>query len=94
MPITTKSSDSPAERYYTDAPEAYDWGWTRTLAMNVATTERGRTVRLVEISDGYHADFQVGRYQSGSYLALTPAEFEQWVKAGYLTPTPETAFRT
>lgn len=88
MPITNKFSDSPAERYYTTAPKDYDWGWTKVLIENAGTDSRGKAFRLVEISDGYHADFQTGRYGSGNYAVLTPAEFQKQVKLKLVTETP------
>jgi hypothetical protein len=88
-PITTKTTDSPPEKYYTDAPADYDWGWTSVLVENVATTTKGRSVRLVEIADGFHADYQTGRYASGLYFALSPDEYSKQVELGLLTPTPD-----
>jgi hypothetical protein len=46
-------------------------------------------VRLVEISDGYHADFQTGRYGSGGHASLTAEQFRKEVEGGYFTETPE-----
>lgn len=89
MPITDKTTASPPEQYYTTAPADYDWGWTTVLIENAATDDRGRKVRLVEISDGYHADFQTGRYGSGGHFSLTADQFRSQVKAGMLTETPE-----
>lgn len=89
MPITTKTNTSPPEQYYTTAPADYDWGWTTVLIENAGTDDRGRKVRLVEISDGYHADFQTGRYGSGNFPVMTADQFRKEVKFGSITETPE-----
>lgn len=89
MPITNKSADSPPEQYYTTAHRDYDWGWTTELVTNAGTDGRGKTIRLVEIADGYHADYQTGRYASGGALTLTPAEFQKQVGLGLIQATPE-----
>jgi len=97
MAITTKSDKSPAERYYTDAPTNYDWGWTTTLIENVGVSRKGNPVRLVEISDGFHADHQVQRYGSGLHFAFSEEEYNKQVGLGWITPTPDKAvhsFRT
>lgn len=88
MPITNKSATSPAEKYYTTAPKDYDWGWTKVLIENAGKDSRGKVYRLVEIADGYHADFQTGRYGSGNYPSLTPAEFQKQVRLELITETP------
>jgi hypothetical protein len=76
-------------RVYTTAPVDYDWGWTKTLAENVAETDRGKPVRLVEIEDRYHADSQIGRYHSGLHLALEEDQFRKHVSYNLATFTPE-----
>jgi hypothetical protein len=87
MSITDKSSGSPPERYYTTAPKDYDWGWTKTLIENAGKDDRGSTIRLVEISDGYHADFQVQRYGSGNFATMTVDHFKKAVASGCCTET-------
>lgn len=87
MEITSKSTNSPPEQYYTTAPEVYDWDYTRVLIENAGTDDRGRKVRLVEIENGYHADFQTQRYSSGNHLVLTREQFQKQVKAGFVFET-------
>ena len=89
MPITMKTSDSPPERYYTTAPADYDWGWTTVLIENAGLDDRGRKIRLVEIADGYHADFQTGRYGSGGHVSMTEEQFRRCVENKFITETPE-----
>lgn len=54
----------------TTAPEDYDYGWARTLILNVATDSRGRSMRLVENQDDWHFNQQVLRYASGLHLTI------------------------
>ncbi len=89
MSITTKLSTSPAEQYYTTAPVNYDWGWTTVLIENAGQHKNGLNVRLVSISDGYHADYQTARYGSGNFAVMTPEEFRKEVRLGSITETPE-----
>ena len=90
-PITTRSADGPPERCYTTAPVDYDWGWTTVLIDHVAEDERGRPVRLVEVADPWHYDYQVGRYGSGCHAAWTEEEYQKQVQAGFYKPTPDKA---
>lgn len=77
--------------FYTDAPEAYDWqAWTTTLVEYVGEDNKGKPFRLVEIADDYHAESQTARYGSGSHIALTPDQWEQWTASGICyRKTPE-----
>ena len=54
----------------TTAPEDYDYGWARTLILNVATDSRGRSMRLVENQDDWHFKQQMLRYSSGLHLTI------------------------
>ena len=54
----------------TTAPEDYDYGWARTLILNVATDGRGRSLRLVENDDDWHFQQQMLRYGSGLHLTI------------------------
>ncbi len=65
-------------RYYTDAPACYDWGWTTEINPVAAVTRRKRdAVRLVEISDEWHAEQQAMRYHSGLHFALNELQFRE-----------------
>lgn len=75
--------ENPLPIIYTTAPVDYDWGWTKVLADNVAVTDRGESIRKVEVEDDYHADCQYKRYCSGNYFTRTPQEFDKEVRAGY-----------
>lgn len=88
MPITTKSTNTPPEQYYTNAPDVYDWSQTKTLIGNAGEEARGRYVRLVEIANGYSADFQTARYGSGGFFSLTAEQFRRQVELGFITETP------
>lgn len=78
---------------YTDAPDAFDWGWCRTEAENVAVADsrraKPRVLRRVVIEDEWHARYQIGRYHSGNYYGLTPSEYLAGVDAGWIAPNPE-----
>jgi len=54
----------------TTAPEDYDYGWARSLVLNVATDSRGRSMRLVENEDDWHFKQQIMRYGSGLHLTI------------------------
>ena len=54
----------------TTAPEDYDYGWARTLILNVATDSRGRSMRLVENEDDWHFQQQIMRHGSGLHLTI------------------------
>lgn len=88
MPITNKSKNSPPEQYYTNAPDVYDWAQTKTLIGNAGEEARGRYVRLVEIANGYSADYQTARYGSGGYFSLTAEQFRRQVELGFIIETP------
>lgn len=77
------------QRFYTTAPVDYDWGWTTEIITNVAVTDRGKPVRLVEIEDDYHARMQTGRYSSGLHGAWTQEQYDREVQSGWMTPTPD-----
>ncbi len=63
-------------RYYTDAPACYDWGWTTEINPVAAVTRHKRdAVRLVEISDEWHAEQQAMRYHSGLNMVLNETQF-------------------
>jgi len=61
---------------YTDAPEAYDYWYVRTLEMRTLRSpilSKGRTWRKIEVHDlNRFNNFQVPRYNSG--LRLTSEE--------------------
>jgi hypothetical protein len=62
----------------TTAPVAYDYEWTVVRSKDIATGQRGRTYREVELDtreSGYYADYQMARYRSGAYAVLTPTEW-------------------
>jgi hypothetical protein len=79
------------QRFYTTAPVDYDWGWTTEIITNVAVTDRGKVMRLVEIEDAYHANCQTGRYSSGLHAAWTQEQYDDQVRRGWITPTPDKA---
>ena len=54
----------------TTAPEDYDYGWAKTLILNVATDSRGRSMRLVQNEDDWHFRQQIMRYGSGLHLTI------------------------
>lgn len=60
----------------------------KNLIDDVAVTDRGKSVRYVEIEDQYHAEMQVGRYFSGLFAGWTPERFQEEVNAGFVTLTP------
>lgn len=63
-----------AQLIVTNAPEAYDWGWAHTKAQKYGMFG-DKPCRLVEVTDEFHARMQMGRYQSGLYVAMTQAQF-------------------
>lgn len=73
---------------YTTAPVDYDWGWTQMVADEVALFNE-KFVRLVEITDEYHAEMQRGRYSSGMHPSWTPVEFQREVDRGYMKTLPD-----
>jgi len=79
-------------RTYTDAPIVYDWGWTTMIADNIGVlVAKNRPIRLVEVEDDYHFQMQTGRYASGLHITLTEEQYQDWIKRGWITPTPEKA---
>ena len=71
---------------YTDAPESYDGFSTRTIAP-MPWRFRGHqyAFRLIELEERDH-DWQYGRYLSGMYCCLAPAQFTNWCESGLLQP--------
>lgn len=60
----------------TNAPDAYDYGYVVPVGETVYFAyagARGVPVRVVRIPDD-SAAYQIGRYQSGMYIALTVDE--------------------
>jgi hypothetical protein len=80
----------------TAAPENYDWRWARTIAYNIAKTQKHYkecTLRLVEVTDDYHFHNQVMRYSSGlNYTVDSQKRLDEELQYGYLilldNPTP------
>ena len=50
----------------TNAPEAYDYGYATQGSRSLDIDFRGTTLRVVMLPTS-HADYQIGRYQSGAY---------------------------
>ncbi len=60
---------------YTNAPEAYDYGYTQDTGIRVPIKYGSRTITLREVaSPEKDAEYQRGRYLSGFYLALSFAD--------------------
>ncbi len=67
---------------YTTAPKSHDYNWPE---VPVAVLKNRDVVREVRISEAgassdreeYLAEYQIGRYQSGMYLACRE---EEWIK--------------
>lgn len=70
MPIETTSLALDHLQCLTTAPEDYDYGWAKTLTLNVATDGRQRSMRLVEVEDDWHFKQQIMRYGSGLHLTI------------------------
>ena len=68
-----------ATRFYTDAPVCYDYtSWCTEIDPCVAITRRKREpVRLVEISDTWHAEQQAMRYGSGLHFTFDEGRFQE-----------------
>ena len=50
--------------YYTNAPEAYDYEYVKTIKV-IGKTKRGDAVRMIDIDTSpYRVDYQIGRYRS------------------------------
>ena len=66
---------------YTDAPVVYDWNmYTIEVHSEIAWTRRKHEpVRLVLITKEGEP-YQVGRYASGLFMALTPQHFKEELK--------------
>jgi hypothetical protein len=62
-------AELPYAFVYTNAPEAYDYGYTTQGSEKLNIDWRGRTLRCVMIPTS-HVDYQIGRYQSGLYVAF------------------------
>lgn len=74
----------------TTAPEDYDYGWARTLILNVATDSRGRSMRLVENQDDWHFNQQIMRYGSGLHLTIDrQSQLEELLEYGLLKLTDD-----
>ena len=72
----------------TTASEDYDYGWTKTLILNVATDSRGRSMRLVENEDDWHFRQQIMRYGSGLHLTIyRQDELDKQLEYGLITLT-------
>ena len=78
---------------FTTAPDAYDWGWTRTEADNVAVLGGKDVVRVVSSRDTYYQDNQLSRYASGLYWAITPDQLSKYLEGGELVWTPDQEVR-
>lgn len=74
----------------TSAPEDYDYGWARTLILNVATNSRGRSMRLVENEDDWHFEQQILRYGSGLHLTIDrQSQLDEQLEYGLLKLTDD-----
>lgn len=74
----------PSALIYTDAPAAYDYGYTTEVDPCVATLRnKDRSIRLVAIS-GYDLNVraQCDRYGSGLHIACNRAELIKLLRAG------------
>ena len=72
----TQSEDDIWVPVVTNAPKAYDYGWTRPICDNYATADlKDKTMRLVEVHT-QHAEGQMERYRSGMYFAMPKAQFD------------------
>jgi hypothetical protein len=57
-------------RFYTNAPDCYDYGYVQTLGPAKAGNCRGDW-RLIEVSDlSRFESYQTPRYSSGMYIAV------------------------
>ena len=78
---------------FTDCPESYDYGHTKTLEVSGTAKSMGAgPVRKVQIGpepgasperNKFLVDYQVGRYQSGLYFALTQEKLDEYPE-GYI----------
>lgn len=68
---------------YTTAPEVYDGFGTETVERMGVTNRNGDEWRRVEILDE-HADWQIGRYNSGLHPALVESDFIDFRERGLL----------
>ncbi len=68
----------------TNAPEAYDYAYTKTLEVLPYQTRSGNRYRRIQIvgtsDDDYYLDHQVGRYHSGMYQTVTEERFAELLK--------------
>lgn len=74
----------------TNAPIEYDYGWTKTINHHAATvtdkmsTDR-KVLRLIEVEDDYHFNYQIGRYGSGmNFTTSTQENLDKEIKYGYI----------
>ena len=74
----------------TSAPEAYDYGWAKTVIANLYTNENGKVFRLVQNEDKWHFDQQIMRYGSGMNLTISnQIQLDDYLRYGWLKPTED-----
>lgn len=81
--------DNSKVQFYTTAPRAYDYGWTLPLIDDVAVTDHGKSVRLVECESRYYADNQMARNGSGLHASWESEAFQKEIAGGFVTLTPQ-----
>ena len=68
----SEPESSMTERYYTNAPENYDYAYVETIESGLRSIYNERqTWRLIEVSDAKRfIHYQIPRYSSGRYVAV------------------------
>ena len=82
---------------FTNAPETYDWGWTRTEATDVAIYRRcepkEQSFRVVSCTDKTSLDVQRLRYSNGLFLAFRSSDLAELIVLGEWEWTPDKEVR-
>ena len=78
----------PTVEMVTTAPEAYDGFGTVTLARTAYQDAAGNRYRRVAMVPE-HTAWQIARYRSGMFAALTPADLEEWIADGFARPVAQ-----
>lgn len=80
-------------QYLTNAPDAYDYGWSSTLIYNAFIDDRGKVYRLCQNTDEFHARSQIARYDSGLYVTYRDNEpLTRAIEMGIIRPCENPVF--
>lgn len=73
------------QRFYTDAPEAYDYSYVTRMPSGFEYEGARGWVKLdVVVIPSEHVDYQLGRYGSGLHVAWEPSKVQEALGYGFV----------